>query len=76
MNLSNRPHRFIDLENGEEVKLSSNAIKKEYQQKQDVFLKEMKLKCAQYQIDLVDADIQEGFHPVLSAYLLKREKLF
>ena len=73
---SNRPHRFIDLENGEEVKLSSNAIKKEYQQKQDVFLKEMKLKCAQYQIDLVEADIQEGFHPILLAYLLKREKLF
>ena len=24
---SNRPHRFIDLESGEEVKLSSNAIK-------------------------------------------------
>ena len=73
---SNRPHRFIDLESGEEVKLSSNAIKKEYQQKQQVFLKEMKLKCAQYQIDLVDANIQDGFNPVLLAYLLKREKLF
>lgn len=75
-NYSNRPHRFIDLESGEEVKLSSNAIKKEYQQKQEAFLKEMKLKCAQYQIDLVEADIQAGFHPVLLAYLLKREKLF
>ena len=73
---SNRPHRFIDLESGEEVKLSSNAIRKEYQQKQEAFLKEMKLKCAQYQIDLAEADIQKGFHPVLLAYLLKREKLF
>ena len=36
----------------------------------------MKLKCAQYQIDLVDANIQDGFNPVLLAYLLKREKLF
>ena len=73
---SNRPYRFIDLESGEVVKLIGNAIKKEYQQKKDVFLKKMKLKCAQYQIDLVEADIQEGFHPILSAYLLKREKLF
>ena len=73
---SNRPHRFIDLETGEEVKLRSNAIKKEYQQAQEEFLKEMKLKCAQYQIDLVEADIRQGFHPVLLAYLLKREKLF
>tara|TARA_B100000900_G_C20581952_1_gene717909 strand:- start:131 stop:1051 length:921 start_codon:yes stop_codon:yes gene_type:complete len=73
---SNRPHRFIDLESGEEVKLSSNAVKKEYQQKQEIFLKEMKLKCSQYKIDLVEADIQEGLHPVLLAYLLKRDKLF
>ena len=73
---SNRPYRFIDLESGEEVKLISNIIKKEYQQKQDIFLKEMKLKCTQYKIDLVEADIQQGFHPVLSAYLMKREKLF
>lgn len=72
----NRPHRFVDLESGEEVKLSSNAIKKEYQQKQEAFLKEMKLKCAQYQIDLIEADIQQGFHPILLAYLSKREKLF
>ena len=36
--------KFIDLESGEEVKLSSNAVKKEYQQKQEIFLKEMKLK--------------------------------
>ena len=73
---SNRPHRFIDLESGEEVKLSSNSIKKEYFQKKEVFLKEMKLKCAQYKIDLVETDIKEGFHPVLLAYLMKREKLF
>ena len=73
---SNRPYRFIDLETGEEVKLSSNAIKKEYQQKKKVFLKEIKLKCAHYKIDFIEADIKEGFHPVLLAYLLKREKLF
>ena len=72
----NRPYRFIDLESGEKVKINSNAIKIEYQQKQNAFLKEMKLKCAQYKIDLVEADIQRGFNPVLLAYLMKREKLF
>ena len=43
--------------------------------KKKVFLKEMKLKCAHYKIDLVEADIKEDFI-VLLAYLMKREKLF
>ena len=72
---SNRPHRFVDLETGEEVKLSNNSIKKEYQQKKEAFLKDIKLKCSQYKIDFVEADIQKGFHPILLSYLLKREKL-
>ncbi|MBC8464133.1 MAG: DUF58 domain-containing protein [Bacteroidetes bacterium] len=75
-NYENRPHKFVDLESGEEVKLTPKEIKGQYQQQSNTFLKEMKLKCAQYQIDLVEADINEGFHPVLLAYLLKREKLF
>ena len=72
----NRPHRFVDLETAEEVKLNSNSIQQSYREHQQAFLKEMKLRCAQYQIDLVSADINEGFHPVLLAYLLKRQKLF
>ena len=49
----NRPHRFVDLETAEEVKLNSNSIKQSYREHQQAFLKEMKLRCAQYQIDLV-----------------------
>ncbi|MEN9448317.1 MAG: hypothetical protein RJA25_1607, partial [Bacteroidota bacterium] len=35
----------------------------------------LKLKCAQYKIDLVEADINEGFHSVLLSYLVKRSKM-
>lgn len=72
----NRPYKFVDLESGEELKLSPNEVKADYQQKAKAYFEELKLKCAQYQIDLVEADIQEGFHTVLLAYLLKRAKLY
>ena len=71
----NRPHRFVDLETAEEVKLNSTHTKS-YRKHQQAFLKEMETRCAQYQIDLVSADINEGFQHVLLAYLLKRQKLF
>jgi len=35
----------------------------------------LKLKCAQYKIDFVEADINEGFQPVLLSYLVKRSKM-
>jgi hypothetical protein len=33
-------------------------------------------KCGQYQIDLVETDIDEGYNPVLLQYLVKRSKLY
>lgn len=72
----NRPYRFVDLESGEQIKLTPNEVRADYQQQAKAYFEELKLKCAQYKIDLVEADIQTGFHSVLLAYLLKRQKLF
>jgi hypothetical protein len=33
------------------------------------------LRCGQYQIDFIEADIAEGFHQVLLNYLIKRKKM-
>ena len=33
------------------------------------------MKCLQYKIDFVEADINEGFHPILQKYLVKRSKM-
>jgi len=33
------------------------------------------MKCLQFNIDFVEADINEGFHPVLQSYLVKRSKM-
>ena len=72
----NRPYRFIDMETGEELKLNPMEVREAYQESMKKFEHDLKLKCGQYSIDLVQADISEGFEQVLLPYLLKRKKLY
>ncbi len=71
----NRPYRFIDMETGEEVKLHPNQIKENYLQQMSDYKKELMLKCGQYKIDFVEADINLGYEQVLMPYLVKRTKM-
>lgn len=73
---SNRPHLFVDMESGREIKFSPNEIRETYKQKIAEFYEELKLRCGQYMIDFVEADIHEGFREVLLPYLIKRSKLY
>lgn len=68
----NKPYHFIDLESGEEIKLNPSQIKDQYVKAITDFNEELKLKCGQYKIDLIEADINEGFNNVLYTYLVKR----
>jgi len=74
-NFENRPYHFIDVESGEEVKVHSNEVKSAYLESMSSFKKELQLKCAQYKIDFVEADIHKGYQQVLMPYLMKREKM-
>ena len=71
----NKPHHFIDLETGEELKLNPMLVKAQYQQQISKFEEDLKLKCAQYHIDFVEADIAQGFNTVLYTYLVKRSSM-
>jgi uncharacterized protein (DUF58 family) len=71
----NRPHHFIDLESGEELKLNPSEVKEQYQKHVAGFFNELKLRCAHYHIDFIEADINKGFDQILSPYLMKRQKL-
>lgn len=73
---SNRPHIFIDMESGREIKFSPNEIRETYKQKMAEFYKELQLRCGQFQIDFVEANINEDFKEVLLPYLIKRSKLY
>jgi hypothetical protein len=71
----NRPYEFIDLESGETLKMNSTQLKDSYIEQMSTYRKQLSLKCGQFGIDIIDADINEGFHKVLHAYLIKRNKM-
>src|SRR3984957_5955717 len=71
----NRPYQFIDMETGEKVKLHSNRVKDFYVEQMQKFEKELKLRCGQYKIDFVEADINNDFRQVLVPFLVKRGKM-
>jgi uncharacterized protein (DUF58 family) len=71
-----RPHEFIDLETGEKVLLQPSNIRTSYKKKLEEYWQDIKIKCGQYKIDFVEADINDDFDKILLAYLIKRSKLY
>ncbi len=71
----NKPYHFIDLESGEEIKLNPAQIKEQYKTSVNNFNDALKVRCGQYKIDLVEADINKGFNTVLYTYLVKRSMM-
>lgn len=72
----NRPIKFVDMESAAIQKLNPKDIQKKYKISYSLFIKEIKLKCQQYLVDFVEADINSDFRNVLIPFLLKRKKLF
>ena len=71
----NRPYEFIDLESGERVKLQPQQVKEYYVKQVTAYQERLRMKCLQYKIDYVEADIQAGFRPILQQYLVKRARM-
>ena len=74
-NFDNRPHHFIDMESGENIKVHPGKIRDAYRESILHYRHQIELKCAQYKIDIVDANINEGYHQILKQYLVKRNKM-
>src|SRR6201996_4208712 len=74
-NFDNRPHHFVDMESGEEIRVHPNKIRDAYKSNLDNYRHLLELKCAQYHIDLVDANIHEGYNHILKSYLIKRNSM-
>ena len=70
-----RPMEFVDLESGERLKLNPGEVKESYKASADRFHKALKLKCNQYKIDFIEADIQSDFNLILQTYLIKRGRM-
>ncbi|HRS53823.1 MAG TPA: DUF58 domain-containing protein [Bacteroidales bacterium] len=76
LNFENKPFKFIDMETKKEVKVYPHEIKEAYKTKFLKFIEELKLKCGQYNIEFVEADINKGFNQIILPFLVKRAKLY
>lgn len=72
---NNRPYKFVDMETGETIKLNPNEIRYYYTSSSRSYIEKLKLKCGQYKIDFVEADVNTDFKNVLVPYLIKRTKM-
>ena len=76
LEFDNKPYNFIDVESGESIKLNPSHYKEDYLKRVVDFLDQLRLKCLQYKIDLVEVDIKKGYDQIITSYLLKRQKMF
>jgi uncharacterized protein (DUF58 family) len=60
LGVEDRPWTFVDMETGEEVKAHAAEVRGAYRQAMADRWHELKLKCGQYRIELVEADINAG----------------
>ena len=70
----NRPKRFIDIETGEYINLYPDTIKDNYEKAVQTYFNDVRLKCGQYRIKYVEADINTGFNTILTTYMIERQK--
>lgn len=76
LNLENRPYRFVDMETRETLRLNPSEIQEQYRKVMAERKTELRRKCAQYRIDLIETDIRKGYNQVLTEYLIKRGRLY
>lgn len=70
----NRPKRFVDIETGETIDLYPDTIKENYEKAVSEYFKNLKLRCGQYKIKYVEADVNAGFNQILTTYMVERQK--
>lgn len=73
-NFDNKPKRFIDVETGDYINLYAENVKENYNKAVKNYFEAIKLKCSQYQIKYVQANVNESFNKVLTTYMVERQK--
>jgi uncharacterized protein (DUF58 family) len=70
-----RPYLFVDLETRQKVKVQPSEVKEFYKKEVKKYYYDLKLKCGQFKIDFIEADINDDFDKILSSYLIKRARM-
>ncbi|MEP2936179.1 MAG: DUF58 domain-containing protein [Gilvibacter sp.] len=71
---NNRPKRFIDVETGEHVNLYADQVKDNYKEAIAEYFEAIRLKCGQYRIKYIEADVRQSFDKILTTFLVERGK--
>ena len=70
----NSPKRFVDVETGDHINVYAENIKDTYESSVKEYFEQIRLKCGQYQIKYVEANINESFNKILTTYMIERQK--
>ncbi|WP_066223686.1 DUF58 domain-containing protein [Formosa haliotis] len=73
-NFDNTPRRFVDVETGDYINVYAENIKVNYEKEILNYFEALKLKCGQYQIKYVEADINKNFDNILTTFMVERSK--
>jgi alanine-alpha-ketoisovalerate/valine-pyruvate aminotransferase len=63
------------MESGDILKLNPQQVRDFYCQQTQTQISELRKRCLQYQIDLVEVDIDNPFQDVLTPWFVKRGKM-
>jgi len=74
-NFDDKPMEFIDLETQEKIKLNPQDIRTHYQSELTKFHHSIQMRCNQYKIDYIEADVRQGYDQILQTYLIKRARM-
>ena len=76
LDIENRPYTFVDMETGDKVKADPTAVRDAYRTAMHTHWVDLKMACAQNRIDLVEADINQGFEHIMLQFMAKRSKFY
>lgn len=75
LNFDDRPHEFVDMETGDKLRLNPADVREVYARESAQFYTALKMRCTQYKIDFVEADVRQDVNMILQTYLIKRSKM-
>ncbi|EAQ39868.1 hypothetical protein MED134_10256 [Dokdonia sp. MED134] len=70
----NNPKKFVDVESGASINLYADSIRDIYKSSVETYFKTLQIKCAQYRIKYIPAILENGFSPILTTFLVERQK--
>lgn len=73
LGLKNKYYNVVDMETGEKMKLHPNQIQQQFKDRRTAFRNKLKSMLIGQKIELITANIEDGFNDILLQYLIKRK---